>query len=169
MKSGRHWNFIHFPCFLKTCIHQQHLCFPERQNVNRVALTAEDCSPDGVDDQWSFSLMLWSWPLSYSRLTGAPFLVFFFLSFDSNPVVPAFLCPSAPSSTSPSGTLAFLVHFNCHDPMATVFIFCHSPHCPFLSPLPPPSPLAGCSSACIVLQLAPALSAIRGPGEQTLA
>lgn len=50
-------------------------------------------------------------------------------------------------------------------------LWCSS--CPFLSPLPllflSSTLLSGCSSACIVLPLAPALSAIRGPGEQTLA
>lgn len=50
-------------------------------------------------------------------------------------------------------------------------LWCSS--CPFLLPLPllslSSTLLSGCSSACIVLPLAPALSAIRGPREQTLA
>ncbi len=66
-------------------------------------------------------------------------------------------------------SLLFLVQFNSSDPVATAFIFHCSPNCPFLPPLPLLSPLPGCSSACIVLPLAPASSAIRGPGERTLA
>lgn len=72
----------------------------------------------------------------------------------------------APSSTVPSDTSAFLVHFNSVIQWQLLLSSNILPTALSLSPLPLP---AGCSSACIVLRLAPALSAIRGPGEQTLA
>lgn len=132
-------------------------------------------SPDGVGKFvyiTKFVSQFFSLLAAWFVLGGAPqffFPLVLLVFFNSTPVVPAFFCPSAPSSNLSIRNLCFSGPLYLQWSSGNCFHLLPLSSLP--SPLTTPSPciLAGCSSACIVLPLAPALSAIRGPGERTLA
>ena len=139
-------------------------CFPgicSKDNENRAALTAKKCSP-------SFSLLFWSLPPSCS-LFWLPVLSCGGTPFIFSPV----LVPRSQLSSLLlllfTLSIRHLVHFSSRDPSKSRFHLLSLSSLPFPLTTPFLSPLAGCVSACIVLPPAPALSAIRGPGERTLA